>query len=163
MHRIGFVIAALLVANPMLSGGSSLSAFGLMPQTADHHAAKGSQQSAPAARPNPDASGTYHLGFDVVPPLTNYSVPAEFTDEASDRKVSGTCVVALIVDAQGIPTHVHVSRSIVGSVAPGLRSAAKGLDANAVDAVKRYRFEPATYHGKPVPFEKTIEVEFVPY
>ncbi|MGI8770098.1 MAG: energy transducer TonB [Acidobacteriaceae bacterium] len=162
-----FILAVVMfLTNPMSGDGSSTSTFLLAHQTADRHAARDSQKSADtmrADRPNPDASGTYHLGFDVVPPLTTYSVPAEFTDEASRTRVGGTCVVALIVDAQGVPRKVHVSRSIAGSVAPSLRSLAKGLDANAVDAVKQYRYQPATYHGKPVPFETTIEVEFVPY
>jgi outer membrane biosynthesis protein TonB len=35
-----------------------------------------------------------------------------------------------------------------------------GLDENAVDAVRRYRFEPSTFQGKPVPVEIDVEVNF---
>jgi protein TonB len=35
-----------------------------------------------------------------------------------------------------------------------------GLDKKAVDAVKQYRFKPATLQGKAVPVEVNIEVTF---
>jgi hypothetical protein len=41
-----------------------------------------------------------------------------------------------------------------------LQSAAHEWDENAVSAVKRYRFAPATDYGRPVPFETKVEVNF---
>jgi TonB family protein len=35
-----------------------------------------------------------------------------------------------------------------------------GLDQKAVEAVRHYRFKPATLQGKPVPVEVNIEVNF---
>jgi TonB family protein len=35
-----------------------------------------------------------------------------------------------------------------------------GLDEKAVEAVRRYRFKPATLQGKPVAVELNIEVNF---
>jgi TonB family protein len=35
-----------------------------------------------------------------------------------------------------------------------------GLDEKAVEAVQKWKFEPATKDGKPVPVELAIEVDF---
>lgn len=55
----------------------------------------------------------------------------------------------LFVDESGVPRNVHVVRPL-----------GMGLDDNAVDAVRRYRFEPSTFQGKPVPVEIDVEVNF---
>ena len=41
-----------------------------------------------------------------------------------------------------------------------LRSAGYGLDKQAASAVEKYRFNPATMNGKPVPVRMSIEVNF---
>jgi len=76
-------------------------------------------------------------------------VDPEFTTEARQKKLAGVVLVNLIVDAKGKPQNVHVGRGI-GS----------GLDQNAVAAVKKYKFEPATENGKPVPVALSVEVNF---
>jgi protein TonB len=53
------------------------------------------------------------------------------------------------VDAQGNPQRVQVVHAL-----------GKGLDEKAVEAVRRYRFKPATLQGKPVAVELNIEVNF---
>jgi periplasmic protein TonB len=40
------------------------------------------------------------------------------------------------------------------------RSLGMGLDQKAIDAVNRWRFEPATLNGKPVAVEIAVEVNF---
>jgi protein TonB len=36
-----------------------------------------------------------------------------------------------------------------------------GLDEKAIEAVKRYRFKPAIYEGKPLPVVVNVEVNFL--
>jgi hypothetical protein len=55
---------------------------------------------------------------------------------------------------------VHLVRSIAERAPAKLRSVAQGLDDNAVKAAKLYRFSPATYQGKPVPFATKVEISF---
>ncbi|HEX5235011.1 MAG TPA: energy transducer TonB [Silvibacterium sp.] len=112
------------------------------------------------SRPNPDASGVYHAGKGVTPPQITYSVDPEFADKARRKKLGGTCIIAMVVDGTGTPQDVHIVTSIASSVAPKLRSAAKGMDENAVKAAKQYRFKPGTYQGKPVPVEIQIEINY---
>ena len=115
--------------------------------------------TSPPSSPNPDASGIYHGGKGVTPPLLIYSVDPEFTDKARKKKFVGTCVLSMVVDTNGTPQNVQVVESIASSN-PKLQSAAKGLDENAIKAAKQYRFKPGTYQGKPVPVEIKVEINY---
>jgi periplasmic protein TonB len=89
------------------------------------------------------------VGGGVAAPQLIFAPDPEFSDEARRAKFQGICVVSLIVDPQGNPQRVQVVRHL-----------GMGLDQKAVDAVKQYRFKPATLQGKPVPVEVNIEVTF---
>lgn len=93
--------------------------------------------------------GVYHPGGGVSAPQVIYAPDPEFSDEARRAKYQGICVVSVIVDTQGNPQHVHVIRPL-----------GMGLDEKAVEAVRQYKFRPATYQGRPVPVEVNIEVNF---
>jgi periplasmic protein TonB len=120
------------------------------------------EQKSPS-RPNPDASGNYHIGDGVLPPVLTYVVDPQFTDQARRKKLGGTAIVSMLVDGEGNPRDVRVARSIADTVPPKLRSVAIGLDEKAVEAVRQYTFRPATFHGKPVPVEVKVEVDFKIY
>jgi periplasmic protein TonB len=93
--------------------------------------------------------GIYHVGGGVAAPQLIFAPDPEFSDEARRAKFQGICVVSLVVDSQGNPQRVQVVRHL-----------GMGLDQKAVDAVKQYRFKPATFQGKSVPVEVNIEVTF---
>ncbi len=93
--------------------------------------------------------GLYHVGGGVSAPQLVFAPDPEFSDEARRAKYQGVCVVSLIVDAQGNPQRVQVVRHL-----------GMGLDEKAVEAVRQYKFKPATLQGKPVPVEVNIEVNF---
>ena len=93
--------------------------------------------------------GLYRIGNGVSPPQVTHPVNPQYTDEARSAKFQGMCIVAVIVDENGMPQNVHVVRPL-----------GKGLDEKAVEAVKQYRFKPAMYQGHPVPVQVNIEVNF---
>ena len=115
---------------------------------------------AASAEPNPDASGKYHLGAGVTAPKLLFAPDPEFTDEARHKRVEGVTVVSLTVDASGNPQDVRVARSMAEDVNKKFKHAAMGLDQNAVEAVKQYRFQPGQFQGKPVPVEIQVSVNF---
>lgn len=119
-----------------------------------------SPQQTATTPDNPDASGKYHIGDGITAPHLIYSVDPEFTDNARKKKLGGTCIVSMIVDVSGTPQNVQVFKSIASTVDPKLRSAARGLDLNCVEAAKQYRFKPATYKGKPIPVEIKVEINY---
>jgi periplasmic protein TonB len=93
--------------------------------------------------------GVFKIGGGVSPPRVIYQPEAEYSEEARKAKFQGTCVVQIIVGVDGLPREIHVVRTL------GL-----GLDEKAVEAVKRYRFEPGKKDGSPVATIANIEVTF---
>ncbi|HZD75953.1 MAG TPA: energy transducer TonB [Acidobacteriaceae bacterium] len=118
------------------------------------------QPPTSAAKPVIEDDGTYHVGNGVTAPKLVYSVDAEFSDAAQRKKIDAPVVIGLKVGTDGIPREIHVIHSAAEGVKPKLRKAAASLDEKALDAVRQYRFDPATYHGKPVPVAITIDVSF---
>ena len=108
------------------------------------------------------------VGGGVTAPMVIYQVEPQYTPEARKAKAAGMVVVQLIVDEQGLPQNVHVIRGFGvgpdGKPDPKLkkaaRAAADGMNQNAVNAVKQYKFKPAMQDGKPVPVELNVEVNF---
>jgi len=107
----------------------------------------GSPQAQPAQVPG--QPGVYRSANGVSAPRLLHSVAPEYSEDARAAKFQGICLVSLIVDSNGMPQHVHVTRPL-----------GKGLDEKAVEAVKQYRFEPAMYEGHPVPVQLNVEVNF---
>ena len=93
--------------------------------------------------------GVMHPGGGVSEPVLLYAPDPEFSDAARRAKYQGVCVVGLIVDAQGNPRQVHIVRPL-----------GMGLDEKAMEAVRKYKFRAAVYHGHAVPVEINIEVNF---
>ena len=120
-------------------------------------------QAAPAEppSPNPDASVIHHVGGGVTPPKILYQPELQFSKLAKKQKLSGVATVSLIVDAQGNPENVHISKNIADTVDQKHREAALSLDQAAIDTVKKYKFKPATEDGKPVAVYLNVQVNFV--
>jgi len=118
----------------------------------------GPQVASP--KPNPDASGKYHLGDGVSAPKLVFAPDPEFTDQARRKRLVRTVVVALTVDTAGNQQDVRVARSLSQDVSKKYKQIALGLDDNAVAAVRQYRFEPGQLQGKPVPVEIEVSVSY---
>jgi periplasmic protein TonB len=93
--------------------------------------------------------GVFHVGGGVSPPRAINSPEAEFSEEARKAKYQGTCVVGMVVGADGIPRDIRV-----------LTSLGMGLDEKAMEVARKYRFEPARKDGHPVAVEIAVEVDF---
>ena len=93
--------------------------------------------------------GIFHVGGGVSAPQAVSTTDPNYTEEARRTKTQGTCILGLIVDTEGHPRDIRVVR--------GLGS---GLDAKAIEAVERWRFEPAKKDGKPVNVQISVEVSF---
>jgi len=108
------------------------------------------QQVSPSPAPAaPDAPKLNPFGSGVSAPIPLNVIQAKFSKEARKHKISGVCLVSLIVDAQGMPQNARVIKGL-----------GYGLDEQAVAAVNQYRFKPAMKDGKPVPVMIKVEVNF---
>jgi TonB family protein len=85
----------------------------------------------------------------VTPARVIYSLPPEYTDEARLAQRQGTCVVSLIVGIDGKPSNIVVTKKL-----------GMGLDQKALEAVSKWKFEPARSYGRPVITQLTLSLEF---
>lgn len=93
--------------------------------------------------------GIYQIGGDVSQPVLVTKVEPEYSEEARKAKYSGTVLLSIVVDANGMPRDIHVIRPL------GL-----GLDDKAIEAVMKWRFRPALKGGHPVAVQAQVEVNF---
>jgi TonB family protein len=119
-----------------------------------------SGQSQVAAQQNPDASGKYHIGDGVSPPKLLFAVDPEYTDQGRRKRLQGRVILSLTVDTKGRPQDVRVLHSLSETVDRKLQAAAVSMDESAVKAVNQYRYNPASFRGKPVSVETTVEVNY---
>ncbi len=91
----------------------------------------------------------HQVGGDVKPPTLVTKVEPEYTPDAKLAKYSGSVLLMLEIGTDGVAHNITVVRAL------GL-----GLDQKAVDAVKQWRFNPATLNGNPVPVTAHVEVDF---
>jgi len=85
----------------------------------------------------------------VCAPLLIHRIAAKYTDEALQAELAGSAVLDFVVDDRGSTANVRVRESLE-----------KGLDEQAVAAVKQWRFKPAIYKGEPFPVNATAALEF---
>jgi protein TonB len=85
----------------------------------------------------------------VSPPRALETPDPEYPEGARRALQQGTVVLWLIVGPDGKPRDIRVSRAL-----------GMGFDEKAIEAVSRWRFEPAMKDGKPVAVQINVEVNF---
>jgi TonB family protein len=108
-------------------------------------------------------AGTFlncHKVAGVTPPKLIHSVDTKYPSEARHLRLEGMSVVKLIVDEKGQPQNVTIIRSFADKLPAEQREVGLKFDENAIKAVKKFRFEPSTLNGKPVPTEITVEENY---
>jgi len=83
--------------------------------------------------------GPFRPGTGVAPPQLLREVRANYTDEARKRAIEGDVVLEIVVKRDGSVGQVKVLHSLGG-----------GLEQKAVDAVRQWKFAPATRYGSAV-------------
>lgn len=104
------------------------------------------KQSSNGADPS---KSVYRVGGGVKPPKPIISPDPEYTKAARKAKRQGIVVLWMVVGADGLPRDIKVIRSLD-----------VGLDQKAMEAVRKWRFEPATRDGVPVAVQINVEVDF---
>lgn len=96
------------------------------------------------------AEQVYKVSEDgIAPPKLLHKVEPEYTEFAKDAGIEGTVVLKLEITSDGEPDKIEVTEGLD-----------VGLDANAIAAVRQWRFRPGEKDGKPVRTAATIEVNF---
>lgn len=93
--------------------------------------------------------GVYKVGGGVSAPRAIFTPDPEYSAEARMAKYQGTVLLYAIIGPDGRPRELKVSRPL-----------GMGLDQKALEAVRKWRFEPALKNGIPVAVEVNVEVNF---
>jgi len=93
--------------------------------------------------------GVYQVGGGVSAPRPVYDPDPEYSDQARQAKYQGSVILSAVIDPEGRPRNLQVARSL-----------GMGLDQKALEAVTKWRFEPARKDGRPVAVVISIEVAF---
>ena len=97
----------------------------------------------------PAPAGVSRVGNGVIEPEPIERTEPEYSEEGLRAGLEGTVLLAGVIAEDGSAHNLRVVREI------GL-----GLDEKAIEAVKRWRFAPGSYQGKPAPVFASIPVDF---
>jgi TonB family protein len=98
---------------------------------------------------NTNQSAPLKVGGDVSAPRVIYQPDPEYSERARKAGHQGSCVLRLIVGTDGKPYDISEVRTV-----------GMGLDEKAIEAVRRWVFEPARRAGEPVAVQIDVEVSF---
>ena len=103
----------------------------------------------PEGPPPSEPEGPIHVGGDVKAPNKLSAPQPQYTEIARKARIQGVVIVQAIINKQGEVTDVKV-----------LKGLPMGLDQAAVEAIRKWKFEPATLNGKPVDVYYNLTVNF---
>jgi len=91
------------------------------------------------------------IGPDISPPSILKKIQPEYTQQARDAKYEGSVLIDAVIGKDGHAKNAAVRRGL-----------GMGLDENALEAVTRWKFEPARLKkdNRPVAVKVTIEMVF---
>lgn len=93
--------------------------------------------------------GPFRPGSGITPPRVLREVKADYTDEARRAGLTGDVVLEIVVRRDGSVSDVKLLKGLGG-----------GLNDRAIQAVRQWRFAPATRQGAPVDVIVEVAVEF---
>lgn len=112
-------------------------------------------EKAPAAVATPvEVAGParpLELGGDIEPPAKVLTPIPDYPDAAWAAGVTGDVLVRATIDERGAVADVEVVKGLP-----------YGITEAAVEAIRRWRFRPATLHGEPVAVYHNLSIRFAP-
>ena len=105
----------------------------------------------PGGTPTPGPANTQavQLTAEMTRPMPVHQVQPRYTEAARRAGVQGMVILEAIIDERGQVSNVRV-----------LRSLPMGLDREAIEAVKQWRYRPAMLNGRPVRVYFTLTANF---
>jgi len=89
------------------------------------------------------------VGGDVSAPVSISRVDPQYTEIARKARIEGIVIIEAIIDREGCVTDARV-----------LKPLPMGLDKQAIDAVRQWKFKPGMLNGQPVPVIYNLTVNF---
>ena len=141
---VAIVLNGNVISAPTLKGPISDSAF----ITGNFTAESAQELAARLAPVRPQQNGSTRLTL----PVPVYEERPQYTPQAMQAKVEGAVFLEAVVLTDGTVGDVSIVQSLDGTY---------GLDQQAVDAMKRWTFQPGTRDGEPVRVAVQVEMRFM--
>lgn len=93
--------------------------------------------------------GPLHVGGDVRAPVKIHAPQPQYTPIARKARIQGVVIAQAVIDEEGNVASLEV-----------LKGLPMGLSETAVEAMERWKFEPATLNGEPVAVYYNLTVNF---
>ena len=90
-----------------------------------------------------------HFTKGMTPPKAVYQPEPQYADKPRKKKIQGIVIVTITVNADGTVRDPEITKSLD-----------KDLDKQALTAVVKWKFDPATKDGKPVAYRVPVEIDF---
>ena len=119
------------------------------PQATTSSAAAQTPAMSPPSSTSASVLQPFKVGPGMKPPKPIFQPEPSFSEIARKAKFQGVVTLGLMVDKDGFPKNIHI-KSPLGA----------GLDAQAVQTVGTWKFEPAMKDGQPVAVAVAVEVDF---
>lgn len=103
----------------------------------------------PKAPPPPPPPGAIRVGGNVVAPVKIHAPPPRYPEIARKARIQGVVFVEAIIDTDGNVRQVELIKGLP-----------MGLSEATLQAVRGWRFEPATLNGRPVAVIYMLQVRF---
>ena len=131
-----------LVPLPSMQSGNKVPPQGQTLVKADATGGSASSAPGPAIVLSSNPGG-------ITPPHLVVAPDPTYPDAARRAKIQGSVLIQCTVEVDGAVSNASV-----------LKSLRKDMDASALDAIRMWKFEPATKDGKPVAVQVRVEVAF---
>ncbi len=82
-------------------------------------------------------------------PRVIFAPDPEYSDKARKKKTNGTVVLSVTVGTDGLPHDIKVEKKV-----------GQGLDEKALEAMRKWRFQPAVKDGQPIETHIYVEMSF---
>jgi TonB family protein len=113
------------------------------------HLAKELADRESRIREHVSVQDAFRVGSGVTAPRLISKQEPEYSEQARKARIQGTVVVSFIINADGRPDDIVVTLPL-----------GEGLDEKAVEAVKKWRFQPGEKDGHPARILTVVEINF---
>jgi TonB family protein len=113
----------------------------------------------PTGMPTPERADIVRADKNMSAPILIHSVKPHWPKAAQKSNSPETVIVNCYIERDGTTSNVHAV-PVPDSSENDVNNSTKSLEDSAVEAVKHYKFKPATKDGQPVSVELNVNVIF---
>jgi len=84
-----------------------------------------------------------------MPPVLRKKIEPDYSESGRKAELEGIVLLFIVIEADGVVGNITLQQGM-----------GYGLDEQAAEAVRQWRFQPATKNGSPVAMKAEVEVGF---